>query len=118
MNYIHKDLAWQLLAAKGTAGGILVGVNKRKFEPIAWKVGSFCIAGMLRNSLDNLVWRLIVVYGSPYEEGKAEFLIELDDILANWDGPTVIGGILILPLLPKKKVMVLSTKNGLTICRI
>lgn len=39
-----------------------------------------------------MVWRLVVVYGSPYEEGKAEFLQELGDLLDNWDGPTIIGG--------------------------
>jgi hypothetical protein len=33
-----------------------------------------------------------VVYSSPYEEGKLEFLQELENILANWDGPTVLGG--------------------------
>jgi len=47
---------------------------------------------MIKNSLDKFVWRLVVVYGSPYEEGKLEFLQELENILGNWDGPTVLGG--------------------------
>jgi len=33
-----------------------------------------------------------VVYGSPYKEGKMDFLLELEGLLDNWDGPTVIGG--------------------------
>lgn len=34
----------------------------------------------------------MVVYGSPYEEGKLDFLQEIGSILSNWDGPTVLGG--------------------------
>lgn len=44
-----------------------------------------------------------MVYGSPYEEGKVEFLQEIEDLLANWDGPTIIGRILILWLTQRKK---------------
>lgn len=36
-----------------------------------------------------------MVYGSPYEEGKADFLQGLGGLLDNWEGPTVIGGTLI-----------------------
>ena len=47
---------------------------------------------MIKNSHDKFVWRLVVVYGSPYEEGKLDFLQEIESILGNWDGPTVLGG--------------------------
>jgi len=70
----------------------LVGLNERKFEVIAWKNGSFSVVGIIKNCIDNFVWRLVVVYGSPYEEGKADFLGELEGLLANRDGPTVIKG--------------------------
>jgi hypothetical protein len=33
----------------------------------------------------------VTVYGSPCEESKLKFLEELDGILANWQGPTLIG---------------------------
>jgi hypothetical protein len=72
----------------GTVGGILVGLNDRKFEALAWQDGKYCVV-MIKNSYDKFVWRLVVVYGSPYEEGKSEFLQELENILGNWDGPTV-----------------------------
>jgi hypothetical protein len=39
-----------------------------------------------------VVWRLIIIYGPPYEESKMLFLSELDGILLNWHGPTLIGG--------------------------
>lgn len=64
----------------------------RKFEIIACKVGSYSVAIIVKNCMDNFVWRLIVIYGSPYEEGKLEFLLEIEDLLANWAGPTVLGG--------------------------
>jgi len=32
------------------------------------------------------------VYGSPYEEGKQEFIDELHTIFDNWEGPMVLGG--------------------------
>jgi hypothetical protein len=37
-------------------------------------------------------WKLVVVYGSPYEDGKIEFIDELHTILAMWQGPIIIGG--------------------------
>jgi len=94
---------WHFLPANGTAGGILVGVDERKFDVIAWKVGKFSVAGIIKNCHDNFVWRLVVVYGSPYEEGKLEFLEELDSLLTNWDGPTVLGGDFNITITAKEK---------------
>jgi hypothetical protein len=54
--------------------------------------GEFCVSVMVKNCSDNFVWRLIVVYGSPHEEGKLRFIQELGAFLDNWEGPTVIGG--------------------------
>ena len=34
----------------------------------------------------------ISVYGSAYEEGKADFIQELSSLLENWDGPALVGG--------------------------
>jgi hypothetical protein len=36
--------------------------------------------------------RLIVVYDSPYEEFKVDFLEELEVVMTRWQGPTLIGG--------------------------
>jgi hypothetical protein len=32
------------------------------------------------------------VYGSACEEGKADFIQELHDVMDNWDDPTLLGG--------------------------
>jgi hypothetical protein len=50
---------------------------------------------MVKNMVDNVVWRLIVVYGSPYEEKKPEFIKELHLVMDGWQGPTLMGVILI-----------------------
>ena len=92
LKYVQKDFNWQYLPADGTAGGILVGFSERKFEVLAWKIGVYSVAAIIRNCHDNFVWRLITVYGSPYDEGKQEFINELENLLDNWDGSTVIGG--------------------------
>jgi len=92
LSYINKDFAWHVLPAKGTAGGILVGLNGRKFEMLACMNGEFCSSVMIKSCYDKFVWRLVVVYGSAYEEGKLEFINELYTLCGNWDGPTVFGG--------------------------
>ena len=35
LNYASRDFVWNYLPADGTAGGILVGINERKFEALA-----------------------------------------------------------------------------------
>jgi hypothetical protein len=39
---------------------------------------------MVKNLRDNFVWRLIVVYGSAYDEHKLEFLEELHSVMELW----------------------------------
>ena len=41
---------------------------------------------------NDVVIRMTTVYGSPYEDGKREFLSELHELFVNWDGPAIIGG--------------------------
>jgi hypothetical protein len=69
-----------------------VGFHERKFEVVAWKLGVYSVAAVVRNCHDNFTSRLIIVYGSPFDEGKQDFINELEELLVNWDGPTVVGG--------------------------
>lgn len=89
---IHRNFTWHCLPATGTAGGILVGFDESKMEVTAWQTKTFCLSAMVKNHKDHLHWRYIAVYGSPYEEGKLDFIQELHSLVENWDGPTVIGG--------------------------
>jgi hypothetical protein len=47
---------------------------------------------IIRNNTDKFTWSLIVVYDSPYDETKLEFIDELHFVMGLWDGPTLIGG--------------------------
>jgi endonuclease/exonuclease/phosphatase (EEP) superfamily protein YafD len=53
---------------------------------------NFCSAAVIKNKIDNFCWRLIVVYGSRYEETKLEFIEEMDQVMAKWEGPALLGG--------------------------
>jgi exonuclease III len=35
LNQVHRDFIWHSLPTDGTSGGILVGLNNKKFEVIA-----------------------------------------------------------------------------------
>ena len=48
-SYVNRGFIWQVLPANGTAGGILVGLNEKKFEVTTWKNGSFSVAGIIKN---------------------------------------------------------------------
>jgi hypothetical protein len=46
---------------------------------------------LVRNIKDNSCWHLVVVYGTPYEEYKLEFVQELQTVMESWNGPTMLG---------------------------
>jgi len=89
---VNPHFTWNWLPATGTAGGILVGFREDKVEIIGWQNYKFCSTAVVRNINDKFVWKLCVVYGSPYEDGKQEFIDELHLFTENWSGPLLIGG--------------------------
>lgn len=46
----------------------------------------------MKNRVDGFEWRIIVVHGSPYEEGKLGLISELHQHFINCQGPTLFGG--------------------------
>lgn len=52
---------------------------------------NYSISVMLTDAKTRFCWRLVVVYGLPYEEGKQMFIDELHKVVAVWQGPTLIG---------------------------
>jgi hypothetical protein len=54
----------------GTAGGILVGVNADLFVSTLSQILKFTVSIMILDKRSGFNWKLVVVYGSPYEEGK------------------------------------------------
>jgi hypothetical protein len=47
---------------------------------------------MVKIVCDKLVWKLIVVYGSPYDESKNEFVDELHMVMGDGNDPVILGG--------------------------
>jgi exonuclease III len=85
-------MSWNFLHAVGTAGGILMGFRNQMLEVISWEFYVYCASAIVKNIYDKVTWRLIVVYGSPYEDTKLEFLRDLDQMLEKWQDPTLVGG--------------------------
>jgi hypothetical protein len=65
------------MPTKGTARGILVGVREEALMMSNVQLGNFSISCMILDKMKNFSWKLIVVYGSPYDEGEIEFIDEL-----------------------------------------
>jgi hypothetical protein len=80
------------LPAKGTTGDILGGVREEKFSVSGVSILKYSVSCILQDKKTGFNWRLVIIYGSPYEEGKVEFIDELHLVLSNWQGPTLVGG--------------------------
>ena len=83
---------WSLLPARGSAGGILVGANSDLFTLTVSDILDFSISVFLLDKKTGFSWKMVAVYGSPYEERKQAFLDELHLVLSKWDGLTLIAG--------------------------
>jgi len=83
---------WFYLPAKKYVGGILVGSNSDKFSATLISTLDFSVSIMLQDKKTGFSWKLVVVYGSPYDEGKESFLKELHSIMESWQGPVILGG--------------------------
>lgn len=47
---------------------------------------------MIQDKKKGFNWKLVVVYGSPYEECNEDFLKELHSVMQAWKGPILVGG--------------------------
>jgi hypothetical protein len=79
----NSPFSWCHLPAKGSAGGILVGANSNKFFMIVGDIREYSVSVMLLDTKSGYNWKLIVIYGAPYEEKKQEFLDELYLVMAS-----------------------------------
>jgi hypothetical protein len=52
---------WNWLPAKGTTGGILVGINNDLFDICRCVIHTFSVSVLLKNKTDGVVWRFISV---------------------------------------------------------
>jgi hypothetical protein len=87
----NRNFSWNALSAVGTARGQLCIDND--FHDIhSWNIRNFCVSCFLRFEPKGIDFRVILVYGSPYEEGKEEFISELNALFMDSFIPTLICG--------------------------
>jgi hypothetical protein len=67
-------------------------VRDDSFRMVGVSLLNSSVSVILQNDRNIFNWRLVVVYGSPYEESKADFIDELHLVFSSWQGPTLIGG--------------------------
>jgi len=75
---------WFYLPTKKSAGGILSGYNSDMFSATLIYALDFIVSLMMQDKKIGFSWKLVVVYGSPYEEGKEAFIRELHSIMGAW----------------------------------
>jgi hypothetical protein len=78
--------------AVGSAGGILIGVNTQVFSVTESDILKYSTSVFMQDIRTSFKWKLVVIYGSTYEEGKQEFIDELHQIMHSWQGPILLGG--------------------------
>jgi len=69
-----------------------LGVNSNLFILTISIILKFSLSAMILDKKTGFSWKLVVIYGSPYEEGEQEFIDELHSIMSTWAGPTMLGG--------------------------
>jgi hypothetical protein len=88
----NKDFLWDWTPPNGRSGGILVGLNKDKFEVFGIIHGNFILKFKLCNKVDGFKWCLLVVYGAAQDNDKQKFLSELVRMCDTGSIPLVVGG--------------------------
>jgi hypothetical protein len=109
------QFVWHLLHAVGTTGGVLVGFRDDFCEVLNVTHLRFSLDCVIRLRQEDLVMKVVVVYGAPYDEGKLVFIDELHKVLGGggWQGPSMIGGDFNLSRVAADKSNgQIKTKNG------
>jgi hypothetical protein len=83
---------WDWIPPRGRSGGILLGVNKEKFDVLDIKHGNFLLKFKLCNKEDNFEWKLLAVYGATQENEKETFLSELVRMCGIESEPLLVEG--------------------------
>jgi hypothetical protein len=87
-----SQFSWHCLPAIGTTGGLLLGVKDEFDISSNMTPSEFSLSCVVQNKKGGFMLKLLVVYGSPYEDKKTEFIDELHLVLAGWQGPVMVGG--------------------------
>jgi hypothetical protein len=69
-----------------------MGLKNLVMDVINWKEYKYCVVAMVKNQTDNFLWKNIVVYVTPYDDTKFEIIDELDVMMGEWQGPSLVWG--------------------------
>jgi hypothetical protein len=67
LKVVSRNVTWHVVPAKGTSGGggVLVGLKKSMFSMLRCRDFEFGTTIMVKNNVDDFVWRLVVIYAPP-----------------------------------------------------
>jgi exonuclease III len=88
----RKQFRWIWLPSKGSAWGILMGLDSDVFEVIRWDINDYSVSREVINKKEKFRCVIVTVYGAAYEEKKQEFIDELYSICLNAQYPFIRGG--------------------------
>jgi hypothetical protein len=89
---VCRNFTWNFIPALSTARGILLQCKSSSIEVLSCQSFNFYLSAMVKKLCDKLVWKLIVVYGPPYDESKSEFINELHLVMGEGNDPILLGG--------------------------
>jgi hypothetical protein len=82
----------ELVPSKGSAGGILFGIDGDLFDVEGWVIRVFFISCDVVSKKEGCRSRITTVYGATNEDRKYFFVDELHGMLLNRTESTIIGG--------------------------
>jgi hypothetical protein len=71
------------MPVRGLVRGVWVGLKDGIFELVDWQYFKYCAVAIIKNQNDLFMWRLVIVYGSSYEEFKLEVIQELHEVMGS-----------------------------------
>jgi hypothetical protein len=88
----NRDFLWDWMPPNGRSGGLLVGIQKEKFDVLDISHGNFILKFKLQNKVDGFEWFLLAGYGASQDSDKQNFLGELVRMCDTGSTPLVVGG--------------------------
>jgi hypothetical protein len=86
------EFHWDGIPARGRSGGILLGVTKETYDVVEKQKGFYFVRFLISSKFHNFTWNLVVVYGDAQQDGKANFLVELVNVIISSTYPILITG--------------------------
>lgn len=83
---------YEMIEAKGTAGGVLIAWDQNLFTKIDHEKGDYCLSIDFTVNLDSSVFRYTGVYGPANQQDKPLFFQELREAKPNIQMPWMVAG--------------------------